>query len=251
MTQKPRARGTQYSVGYGKPPTHTRFRPGQSGNPRGRRSAQASEPPPAELGELFAAILRVMDAAVDFTFKGKATRAKARDAVIKTILDASLDGDTKAARLLLDWTRAAETSLADLPRPPSAESIECALRVAHLLREGARNGKSGGASGAAVDAAGIAGAGEGAAKPSSKDPAPAPAGACRPAPASAGPEIAAPATVPPPPPAAPPPASASRRRGRGEPLIQERAPLTLGGLGLSVVTDPQGKAERHPAPSSF
>jgi hypothetical protein len=26
-----------YRVGYGKPPKHTRFRPGQSGNPRGRR----------------------------------------------------------------------------------------------------------------------------------------------------------------------------------------------------------------------
>lgn len=26
-----------YRVGYGKPPKHTRFRPGQSGNPKGRR----------------------------------------------------------------------------------------------------------------------------------------------------------------------------------------------------------------------
>jgi hypothetical protein len=26
-----------YSVGYGKPPTHSQFRPGQSGNPAGRR----------------------------------------------------------------------------------------------------------------------------------------------------------------------------------------------------------------------
>ena len=26
-----------YEVGYGRPPTHSRFRPGQSGNPAGRR----------------------------------------------------------------------------------------------------------------------------------------------------------------------------------------------------------------------
>jgi hypothetical protein len=26
-----------YRIGYGKPPTHSRFRPGQSGNPAGRR----------------------------------------------------------------------------------------------------------------------------------------------------------------------------------------------------------------------
>ncbi|GEL43469.1 hypothetical protein MEX01_40600 [Methylorubrum extorquens] len=27
----------EYAVGYGKPPQHTRFKPGQSGNPKGRR----------------------------------------------------------------------------------------------------------------------------------------------------------------------------------------------------------------------
>jgi hypothetical protein len=26
-----------YAVGYGRPPKHTRFKPGQSGNPRGRK----------------------------------------------------------------------------------------------------------------------------------------------------------------------------------------------------------------------
>ena len=29
--------GGGYEVGYGKPPTHSQFRPGQSGNPAGRR----------------------------------------------------------------------------------------------------------------------------------------------------------------------------------------------------------------------
>lgn len=28
--------GADYEVGYGKPPRHTRFQPGRSGNPRGR-----------------------------------------------------------------------------------------------------------------------------------------------------------------------------------------------------------------------
>ena len=29
-----------FSVGYGKPPAHTQFKPGQSGNPKGRRKGQ-------------------------------------------------------------------------------------------------------------------------------------------------------------------------------------------------------------------
>lgn len=34
--RKPEPSG-DYQVGYGKPPQHTRFKPGQSGNPKGRR----------------------------------------------------------------------------------------------------------------------------------------------------------------------------------------------------------------------
>ncbi len=36
--KKPAANGSgsDYEVGYGKPPRHTRFQPGRSGNPRGR-----------------------------------------------------------------------------------------------------------------------------------------------------------------------------------------------------------------------
>ena len=33
-------RGSSSPVGYGRPPVHTRFKPGQSGNPKGRRKGQ-------------------------------------------------------------------------------------------------------------------------------------------------------------------------------------------------------------------
>jgi Family of unknown function (DUF5681) len=35
-------RGGGYQVGYGKPPVHSRFRKGQSGNPRGRPRGPAA-----------------------------------------------------------------------------------------------------------------------------------------------------------------------------------------------------------------
>lgn len=34
--------GKNYQVGYGNPPEHTRFKPGQSGNPKGRPSRRAA-----------------------------------------------------------------------------------------------------------------------------------------------------------------------------------------------------------------
>jgi hypothetical protein len=40
MTHAGKGQG-DYKIGYGKPPEHTRFRPGQSGNPAGRPRAAA------------------------------------------------------------------------------------------------------------------------------------------------------------------------------------------------------------------
>ena len=34
--QPPSPTGGEYDVGYGRPPAHARFKPGKSGNPRGR-----------------------------------------------------------------------------------------------------------------------------------------------------------------------------------------------------------------------
>jgi hypothetical protein len=41
MSRNPRP-PAEYEVGYGKPPKHTRFKPGQSGNPKGRRKGAQS-----------------------------------------------------------------------------------------------------------------------------------------------------------------------------------------------------------------
>ena len=45
-TSKPPKPPGQYDVGYGRPPVHSRFPPGQSGNPAGRRKGQ---PTPNEI----------------------------------------------------------------------------------------------------------------------------------------------------------------------------------------------------------
>lgn len=40
-----------YEVGYGKPPLASRFKPGRSGNPRGRPRGAKNRPPPPALNE--------------------------------------------------------------------------------------------------------------------------------------------------------------------------------------------------------
>ena len=81
-----------YDVGYGKPPKHTRFKPGQSGNPNGRPKGtknlktDLSE----ELGEKI--LVREGD---------RARHVSKQRAMVKALMARSLKGDTRAASLLI------------------------------------------------------------------------------------------------------------------------------------------------------
>jgi hypothetical protein len=48
-----------YEVGYGRPPVHTRFKPGQSGNPKGR--PKGSKSPKAVLEEVLARPITIIE----------------------------------------------------------------------------------------------------------------------------------------------------------------------------------------------
>jgi hypothetical protein len=81
-----------YRVGYGKPPKHTRFKPGQSGNPKGRpKGAQGFS---AELDRELKAIITV-------TENGQMIKLSKQRALVKSLLAKALKGDTKSVALIL------------------------------------------------------------------------------------------------------------------------------------------------------
>lgn len=84
-------------VSYGNPPNHTKFKPGQSGNPRGRpRRVQ-----PAEWKDLVKVeLLRNMLVTVD----GKRIEIPTFQALIKATINKAIRGCTKSTKLLLDST---------------------------------------------------------------------------------------------------------------------------------------------------
>ena len=85
------------AVGYGKPPVHTRFRKGQSGNPKGRRKGQRN-------------IRTVVDEALRQRIiirEGDRIRSLTKlDGIIVTMVNAALKGDAKAVASLLTIVRA-------------------------------------------------------------------------------------------------------------------------------------------------
>jgi hypothetical protein len=78
-----------YEIGYGRPPKRTRFKPGQSGNPSGRR-AEKKSPLDAEAEILFGKPRYTL------LENGKARRYNAVMAVKKVQLAKALKGDQRA-----------------------------------------------------------------------------------------------------------------------------------------------------------
>jgi hypothetical protein len=103
--------GGHSAVGYCKPPVHTRFKKGQSGNPKGRRKGQRN-------------VHTVVDEALSQRItirEGNRTRSVTKlDAVILTMVTAALKGDTKAQAQLITLLR----SLGMTGEPPEAPTQE-------------------------------------------------------------------------------------------------------------------------------
>ena len=91
-----------YEVGYGKPPVAGRFRPGVSGNPRGRPKRQ-----PSVVAEHIDDVLAMP---MSFREKGRQRVATRAEVVIKVVIDRALAGDLSAAQDLLRLIRHAERS---------------------------------------------------------------------------------------------------------------------------------------------
>ena len=92
----PSERKGDYEVGYGKPPRHSRFAKGRSGNPRGRPSGAKN----------FTTLLReVLNELVIVTDNGGRHKVSKRQAIITQLVNRSAAADFRAIKILLDIVR--------------------------------------------------------------------------------------------------------------------------------------------------
>ena len=80
-----------YEVGYGKPPKHTQFKPGQSGNPKGR---------PKDSRNVKMILQDVAMEEITLTENGVPRKMSKKEALIRSLYIRALGGDNQAARLL-------------------------------------------------------------------------------------------------------------------------------------------------------
>ena len=101
-------------VGYGKPPRKHRFKPGQSGNPRGR---------PKGAKGLKAELRAELDEFVTITVEGKRRRIRKRRLIIKSLAAQAAKGNVAAADKLLALVIQAEGFEDQRPAvPPLSET---------------------------------------------------------------------------------------------------------------------------------
>lgn len=79
-------------VGYKKPPQNSRFKVGQSGNPKGR---------PKGSKNLIDTLNKEMESRVDVTENGRKKRITKREAIAKVLINKAASGDPRAAPLVL------------------------------------------------------------------------------------------------------------------------------------------------------
>ena len=86
-----------YKVGPGRPPLHTRFRKGQSGNPGGRRKRNL----PVLLAD-------ALDEPVFVTIDGERRQITKREAIVHQLVNKSTTADLRATKMLFDMMKEAE-----------------------------------------------------------------------------------------------------------------------------------------------
>jgi hypothetical protein len=117
-----------YKVGPGRPPLHTRFQKGQSGNPRGSR--------PKNLPAL---LVEALNETVTVTLDGERRKMTKREAVIAQLVNKSAGADLRATKMLIDMLKEIERKAGPAPAPeprplPAADKEVVAAFIARARR---------------------------------------------------------------------------------------------------------------------
>jgi hypothetical protein len=110
--------GGGYEIGYGKPPKHSRFRPGQSGNPAGRRKG---------VRNLMTDVKRTLRVPVKVKESGRARKISTQEGALMLLREKALQGDAWALDRLLELARLFNNDASESGPAPALASDDRAI----------------------------------------------------------------------------------------------------------------------------
>ena len=113
-----------YAVGYGRPPVESRFQPGTSGNPRGRRKGSKN---------LKTLIRKAMTASIAIKEGTKTRRVSKIEGVVLRQLQSALTGDDRSAMAVIKM--AMQMGLLEEPASNAAEDTALSGADERILEE--------------------------------------------------------------------------------------------------------------------
>jgi hypothetical protein len=113
--------GDGYEIGYGKPPKHTRFRAGRSGNPAGRRKG---------VRNLTTDVKRTLQVPVKVTESGRARKISTQEGALMLLREKALQGDARALDRLLELARLFNNDAGESGPAPALASDDRAILAA-------------------------------------------------------------------------------------------------------------------------
>ncbi len=126
MSGDPSKPGDSYKAGYRRPPLATRFRPGTSGNPRGR---------PKGARNLATVVASTLAERVDVTENGRRKRITKLEAAVKQLVNRAASGEARSMSLLLALVQAGEAkTLQTGSRAPSADDALVLREIARRMK---------------------------------------------------------------------------------------------------------------------
>ena len=115
---------TDNEVGYGKPPKHSQFKKGHSGNPRGR---------PRGAKNLATLVGQALDQKVSVSEQGRHRKVTKREAIITQLVNKSAQADLKATTILLGLMQDIERRAGAITEPTSLSEAD--RQVLQFIRD--------------------------------------------------------------------------------------------------------------------
>jgi hypothetical protein len=119
-----------YAVGYKRPPKEHRFKPGQSGNRKGR---------PRGVKNTSTLLRQLLDRKIEVRSQGRIRKISVREAILTRFADAALKGDIKSAGFLLQrYDMSNEDAVHREPTLPEEQEIIDAYLESYLKKRGVK-----------------------------------------------------------------------------------------------------------------